>query len=289
MYTRRDVLRGAAALAAPVALAQKGGWQIGCFTRPWDQVEYRSGLDAIAEAGFRYAGLMSHKGKTRTVITVGTTLEEAATIGEELRKRGLAAISVWGADFGAAKGEAAGVQGLRRLIDCSAACGSPALLLGGTGKPELAGPYYKAVAECCAYAESKGVGLSVKPHGGGNATGPECRKLVESVGQRNFRIWYDPGNIFHYSKGALDPVDDVPALNGLITGVVIKDWKPPIGVMITPGTGNVRWREVMARARKGGFTSGPLVVECLDRGEGSSLVAEARKARRFVEELVAGN
>jgi hypothetical protein len=27
-------------------------WQIGCYTRPWDQYEYRVALDAIAEAGY---------------------------------------------------------------------------------------------------------------------------------------------------------------------------------------------------------------------------------------------
>lgn len=141
------------------------------------------------------------------------------------------------------------------------------------------------MAECCDYGASKGVRLSVKPHGGVNATGPQCRKLIESVGHRNFRVWYDPGNIFHYSKGAVDPVEDVLALDGLIAGMSIKDFKPPEGVMITPGTGNVNWREMMARARKGGFTSGALVVECLYRGPGADLVAEARKARQFLEEL----
>jgi sugar phosphate isomerase/epimerase len=160
-------------------------------------------------------------------------------------------------------------------------------MVGGTSKAELVDQYYDIVAKCCDYGVSKGVGISVKPHGGFNATGPQCRKLVEKVGHRNFRIWYDPGNIFHYSKGVVDPVDDVPSLDGLITGMSIKDFKPPIGVMVTPGTGMVRFPELMARARKGGFTGGPLIVECLYRGEGADLVAEARKARQLLEQLTA--
>lgn len=285
---RRTFLRGAAGLAASAALpATGGGWLIGCYTRPWDRFDYRTALDGMAEAGYKHAGLMTHAGKSRTVVSVETTPEEAADIGGEVRKRGLTLVSVYGGDFGAARGMEAGIAGLRRLIDNCAACRCPELMLAGTSRPELAGPYFKIVAECCDYGASKGVRLSVKPHGGVNATGPQCRKLVETVGHRNFRVWYDPGNILHYSKGAVDPVEDVPALDGLIAGMSVKDFKPPEGVMITPGTGNVNWREVMARAKKGGFTSGALVVECLYRGAGADLVAEARKARRFLEELTA--
>jgi hypothetical protein len=37
------------------------GYQLGCYTRPWDQWDYRVALDGIAEAGFKYAG--SHDGQ----------------------------------------------------------------------------------------------------------------------------------------------------------------------------------------------------------------------------------
>jgi sugar phosphate isomerase/epimerase len=287
---RRDFFRGALGLLGGVALAQGAkGWQVGCYTRPWDQFEYRVALDGIAEAGYKYAGLMTHNagGRARTVVGSETTPEEAAAVGEEVRKRGLQAISIYAGDFGAAQGLPAAIAGLRRLIDNSAACRCPGLLLGGTGREELVGPYYTAVAECCDYALSKGVGLSVKPHGGSNATGPECRKLIETVGHKNFRVWYDPANIFYYSKGAIDPVDDLPSVAGFVVGMSVKDFRPPAEVMITPGTGLVNFPRVMELAKRGGFTGGPMVVECLSRGEGVNLVAEARKARQLVERLTA--
>jgi hypothetical protein len=37
-------------------------YRIGCYTRPWAQYEYRVALDAIAEAGYKYVGLMTTKG-----------------------------------------------------------------------------------------------------------------------------------------------------------------------------------------------------------------------------------
>ncbi len=38
---------------------------IACYTRPWAKYEYRVALDAIAEAGYKYVGLMTTKGRTQ--------------------------------------------------------------------------------------------------------------------------------------------------------------------------------------------------------------------------------
>lgn len=290
---RRDFLKATTALAfggatgglsAVAATELEPPYQIGCYTRPWDQYEYRVALDGIAEAGFKYAGIMTAKGKSRVMITTQTTPEEAAQIGEEVKKRGLKTLSVYG-DFSAAESVEKAIEGLRRLIHNCAACGSPNLLLGGTSDEKLFERYYKAIAECCDYAASKNVGLTIKPHGGQNATGSQCRQIIERVGHRNFRLWYDPGNIFYYSDGKLDPVDDSSAVASLVVGMSVKDFKAPKEVLVTPGTGLVKFSDVLARLKKGGFTRGPLIVECLDRGDATQVTAEAKKARRFLEEL----
>jgi len=277
-----------AAGAAPAAASEAatGRWQIGCYTRPWDRWDYRTALDAIAEAGYRFAGLMTTKSKTRLVISVETTPEEAQAVGEECTKRGLKVPSVYGGGIPVAKSLEAGIAGLKRLIDNCAACGAANLMMGGIGNKDLYEPYYKAIAQCCDHAAEKKVGISVKPHGGLNATGPQCRKTIEMVGHTNFRIWYDPGNIFYYSNGELDPVADAATVDGLVVGMCIKDYRHPKEVMLTPGTGQVDFAKVMARLAQGGFTGGPLVVECLARGDLAQTLAEAKKARRFVEELV---
>jgi sugar phosphate isomerase/epimerase len=242
-------------------------------------------LDAIAEAGFKYAGLMTAKSKTGLVISVSTTLEEAERIGEEIKKHGLAVPSVYGGGIPVEKSLKAGIEGLKKLIDNCAACGAKNLLMGGTGNEKLYKLYYKAIAECCDYATEKGIGISVKPHGGLNATGPQCRKTVEMVGHENFRIWYDPGNILYYSNGELDPVVDAATVDGLVVGMCVKDYRHPKDVLVTPGTGKVNFPAVLTRLKKGGFTRGPLVVECLERGDLKQTLTEARKARRFLEEL----
>ncbi len=280
--TRRQFV-GSALLATAGAMFSRAGqpprWQIGCYTRPWAQYDYHVAFDGIAAAGFKYVGLMTTKSKTSLIISLTTTPKEAAAIGAEAKQRGLEVISMWADQFSTDN-----TDGLKRLIENSAACGCPNLLLGGTDEKH-ADAYYKIVAECCDYAAAKGVGLSVKPHGGTNANGARCRKIIDQIANKNFRLWYDPGNIFYYSDGKLDPVDDAAAVDGVVAGMSVKDFRAPKEVELTPGTGKVNFAKVLSRLQQGGFTHGPLVVECLDRGDLAHVNAEAVKARQFLEAL----
>lgn len=297
-FLARTAAIGVSSLAATAAAAQApggNGWQIGCYTRPWDRHDYRVALDAIAEAGFKHAGLMTCKSEQgNLVISADTTPEAAHRIGLEVKKRGMQVPSVYGGGFRVEKSLKDGIAGLRRLIDNCAAAEAKTLMVGGIGSEKLAVDYYKAVAEVCDYAAQQHVGIVLKPHGGLNATGPQCRKWSEHVGHKNFTLWYDPGNIFYYSDGKLDPVDDAPSVADLVTGMCIKDFtmlqsdgKAVKEVMLAPGTGRVDFPAVVAALKKGGFTTGPLVIECLARGELPEMLAGAKRARKFVEQLLA--
>jgi sugar phosphate isomerase/epimerase len=285
--SRREFLGGAAAAALGAVSPAGAGRPIGCYTRPWDQLDYRAALDAIAEAGFKHAGLMTAKSKSKLVLSAATTPEEAEQVAAELKKRDLSVPSVYGGDIGVARGLQAGLDDLRRLTDSCAAVGAKDLLMGGTGNPKLFDHYYKAVAEGCDYAAERNLGISVKPHGGLNADGAQCRKICELVGKKNFGVWYDPGNILYYSDAKLDPVKEAGEVDGRVVGISIKDYRHPKNVALTPGTGQVDFPAVMARLKQGGFLNGPLVIECLAPGDPPQLLEEARKARRFVEDLVA--
>ncbi|HUX97309.1 MAG TPA: sugar phosphate isomerase/epimerase family protein [Bacteroidales bacterium] len=259
-------------------------WQTGCFTRPWAQFDYVEAFDGIAEAGFSYAGLMSSK--SGPIITKDTNPEQAAKIYEEARSRGLKIACIHGGNFDVSNSVTKGIEGLKSLIDSSAICGCPNLLLLGINKPEFVEDYYKVVGECCDYAAGKGVIISIKPHGPLNNTGMECRPLIEKIRHKNFRLWYDPGNIYYYSDGKINPVDDAVEVDGLVTGMSIKDFRMPKDVEITPGTGMVNFQKVMKRLRKGGFKQGALLVECLSKGDLKFINYEARKAYGFLEELL---
>ncbi|MHC4495015.1 MAG: neutral/alkaline non-lysosomal ceramidase N-terminal domain-containing protein, partial [Planctomycetota bacterium] len=90
---------------------------------------------------------------------------------------------------------------------------------------------------------------------------------------------------YYYSEARLDPVTDAATVDGLVVGMCIKDYKHPKNVAVTPGTGMVDFPAVLARLKQGGFTGGPLVVECLEPGDLEHTLAEAKKTREFLEEL----
>jgi sugar phosphate isomerase/epimerase len=286
--SRRHFIEKVVIASTGVALlpaAKTSRWQIGCYTRPWAEFDYRVAFDGIAGAGFKYAGLMTCK--SGLVISKDTTPEQAVKIKEEANARGLKIASLYGGNFDVSKSVAEGITGFKSMIDNASLCDSPNLLLAGIAEPELVDNYYKVVSECCNYAAGKGVGISVKPHGPLNSTGRECRPLIEKVGHKNFRLWYDPGNIYYYSDGNLSPVDDAADVDGLIAGMSVKDFRMPKDVNVTPGTGMVNFQGVMRRLKQGGFIRGPLIVECLALGDVSFINAEARKALQFLEELTA--
>jgi len=285
---------GMAAMAASTAetlcgadtsgAAPKAAWQIGCYTRVFDQFDYPVAFDAIAEAGFKYVGLLTTNTKQWVMIRTTTPVEEVQGMHQAARKRGLKVLSVYG-DFSVSESREAGIRGLRQLIDDTAVCECPNLMLGGTSDEKVYPLYYKTIVECCDYAATKGIGLSIKPHGGQNATGPQCRKAIELVGKKNFGLWYDPGNIFYYSDGKLDPVADAATVDGLVVGMSVKDFLPPKEVLVNVGEGRVDFPAVFARLKQGGFTHGPLIVECLARGPLESVKAAATKARQLLEQL----
>jgi sugar phosphate isomerase/epimerase len=224
--------------------------------------------------------------KAGILVAPETPPEDVLKMAAESRTRGLRIASIYGGNFLKQGTVAGSVTNLQRLIDHVGRCECPHLLLGGTSRAELVNDYYTVVAECCGYAAARGVVLTIKPHGGTNSTGPQCRRLIENVGRPNFKLWYDPGNIFYYSDGKLNPVDDARSVDGLVAGMSVKDFRLPKEVNVTPGTGQVDFAAVMAQLRRGGFRGGPLIVECLAPGSAPEVTAEARKARRFVEELV---
>jgi sugar phosphate isomerase/epimerase len=260
-------------------------WQIGCYTRPWAKYDYRTAMDAIAEAGFKHVGLMTANTKSHLVMSVGDTLEEAVRVGGEAKKCGLEIPSIYGGQINVQRYDSAVVD-LRHLIDLCAAAGAKNLLIAGVGELAQYGVYYGAIADCCDYAADKKLGLTIKPHGPLNATGPQLRSVIEKVNHKNFTAWYDAGNVLYYSDGKLNPVDDAAALNGLVTGWCIKDYQRPKQVDVTPGTGQVDFRAIFARLKRGGFTGGPLIVETLSSGDLPHLLVEARKARQFLEALI---
>lgn len=253
-------------------------WQIGAYTRVWGSVNYRVALDGMAEAGYKFAGLSTHE--DGRVVDRDTPPEVAVKVGEEIRKRGLELVTLSGGSHDVSKSLKEGIGGLKRLIDNSVYCGAPTIQINSIHNPELEGPFYKAIDECCDYAAEKGVMITLKPHGN---VGAYCLEQIKKVNHNNFKLWYDPGNVYHATHGETDPVNDAVGLDGYVVGMAVKDFRLPRDVNVTPGTGMVDFPKLITRLQQGGFTRGPLVVELVSQGDYAHATAEARKAREFLE------
>ncbi len=295
--TRRDFLKFSAACGTVAAMSIGGqaaesgtgvyfenrGWLIGCWTRPWASHDYRVGFDAIAEAGFRFVALTGAKTSTGRVIAPKTSLDDATKVGEEARKRGLTITTVYGGDVALEKG----TSELLRMLELCKAAGGWSVMLSRVGDEGSYDSCCKVIKDCCGQAASDRLAIVLKPHGGTTGTGPQLRNCIEHVGHKNFTLMYDPGNVFFYSKGAVDPAVDCRSVQGLVTGVSVKDYIAPGEIMFTPGTGKVDFPAMMRTLRDAGFTHGPLMIEALTPGDLPKTLVEAKKAQQFVEELVA--
>jgi sugar phosphate isomerase/epimerase len=276
--------------ASATAPGKSPSYTIAAYTRPFDKFDLPTALDMIVEAGFGSVGLMTSRSpapsKRGMYFPVNLQLkpEDVEKIAGEVRQRRLQVLSVFGV-FDVGKTVDDTVRRMHTLIDYSAIVGTRNLLIGGTDQ-KRAEAYYQAVKEACPYAAEKGIEITIKPHGGSNGTGQECRKLITKVGRKNFRLYYDPGNIFFYSGGQLDPARDSASVDGIVSGLIIKDFRPPKDVMVNPGEGKVDFRVVLANLKRGGFTNGPIILETLAPGDRAQVAAEARAARAFMQSLV---
>ena len=265
-------------------------WKVGCFTRPWAEHEYTVALDAIAEAGFTYAGMMNttRNGKGGQMLNWDTPLEEAAKMAEACKSRGLTVAAAWGGRFPTEQGLDAAIDGMKKLVDVSEAATVPDILLGGEGRAEYLEVYESAIKACLDYAQGKNVRICMKPHDTFNFTGEDCKGTVKRIDHPNFAFYYDPGNILHYSKGQRAPEMDSVGIGDAVHGMCVKDYREGVSVNITPGTGQVDFKKVLQNLRDAGFQGGPMIIECLNPGTLEEILAEAKKTRVFVEDLIAG-
>jgi sugar phosphate isomerase/epimerase len=265
-------------LSACNTFSKTSPWLIGCYTRAWGSRNYLIALDGMVEAGYKYVGLSTHdKGR---VIDRDTAPDIAFQVGEEIKKRGLKLVALSGGTFDSNAPVSQGIEQLKRLIDNAERCGAPLIQLNDIANQALEPDFYKVISECCDYGLEKKVLITVKPHG---STGAECREHVDRINHKNFKLWYDPGNVAYYTEGKVDPVQDAEALDGVVVGMAVKDFKQPKNVNITPGTGIVDFEKLITRLKKGGFSKGPLIVEQLAPGELPFVNAEARKVREYLE------
>lgn len=258
---------------------------LGATTRPWHKWSFTQACQAIAAAGYTDVAVYSNEGKTP--VDSQSTADEAEAIGTVARGYGLdPSMLLGGPKLDVSVDEA--VADYCKLIDAAAALGTKWLMNCGTEDPSAFDAYREIMRQCAPYAESKGVALNMKPHGGIGLTGKMMAETVESVGHPNFTVCYDPGNMIYYTKGDVRPETDVHDVAQHVATCIIKDCIVTDGtpeVWILPGEGWVDFESVLGSLVKAGF-AGPLYVECLGGEELDDINDRAKRTHQFLSGIM---
>jgi sugar phosphate isomerase/epimerase len=258
-------------------------WPIGCFNRPWTNWSFDQALQAIKAAGYTTAGLLSRT-KEEPFIGTEATPEYLAGLKQRIAASGLTA------NLGALRSQhdialEDAIRAMRQQIDNAHLLALQYVMSFGADNPTEFAHYFKVMNDTAAYAADKGIQLVMKPHGGISGTAGEILRVIEAVNHPNFSIWYDAGNIIHYT--GKDPVAEIDPIAAHITGFCAKDCGELKGdVMLQFGAGKVDFAAVFQRLKATGF-NGPVMVECCKVGQtAEETTINARANREFLEKVL---
>jgi sugar phosphate isomerase/epimerase len=237
-------------------------WVLGCTTRPFNTLSYEEAFARIGAAGYEDVAVFANEGQIP--VRSESTRAEIAAVKEAAAAAGIRPSMILGKTQLEAGAQAA-LDDYRRLIDHAAAVGASWLLDLGTGNEEHYDAYIALMQQAAPYAESAGLSITMKPHGGISLTTEHLLSACKKVGHAAFAISYDPGNIIYYTNGDRRPESDVAEVAAKVSSLIVKDCIVEAGkpdVMVTPGDGLVDFAVVLCELIKGGF-NGPSYVECV--------------------------
>ncbi|MGI5820132.1 MAG: sugar phosphate isomerase/epimerase family protein [Armatimonadota bacterium] len=265
------------------------GYQVGAFARPWLRFSWEQFLSGAAGAGYRYMGFMRHQGHE---LLPGLSGERIAEIKQSLADHGLTPTTEISLHHSGRcplhLGTEAAVAEALGQLDVMDAVGVPYYISCGTPEESLRETLFTVLREAAAYGAELGITVTIKSHGGPAGTCHDLVRMVETIDHPNFGIYFDPGNVIYFTgESPLDGIDEVAPH---VVGAIVKDETGGErgSVEIEPGTGDVPFEEVFDRLRAGGFTSGPVTVECLGGDDLEEINRLAARVRERVEGWLAG-
>lgn len=285
-FIHQTIIAGTAMMISnPIESQAKGvKWQIGCFNRPWAKWSFDQTLKGIQSAGYKTTGLLT---RTKEEVFIGAAATESylQNLKTQIASGGLRA------NMGALSSRhniplEDSIREVRKQIDNARFLSLKYVMSFGADNPEEFSHYFKVMSDAAAYAQGKGIGLVMKPHGGISGSSSEILRVIKEVNHRNFSIWYDAGNIIYYT--GKDPLAEIEPIARHITGFCAKDCGEVKGdVMIQFGEGKVDFAGVFKKLKATGF-KGPVMVECCKIGQTpEETSANARANRQFLEKILA--
>ena len=245
----------------------------------------RSGCDCRGGVQVRRADDHEVQVGTRD-LRLDTTPEEAAQIAEEIKKRNLKVASVYGGGIPVEKSLEAGIEGLRRLIDNCAACGTMNLLMGGIGDREALRAVLQGDRRVLRLRGRQGHGhqrQAARRAQRHRAAVPKDRRVRRAQELRH--LVRPRQHLLLLRRQAQSRWTTPPASMGWSWACPSRTSSRPRTSMSRRGPGWSISRRSSPSSRPAASRSGALVVECLEPGDLPHTLAEAKKTREFLEKL----
>jgi sugar phosphate isomerase/epimerase len=256
---------------------------LGVTDRPWgDEYTLDDALAGIATAGFQYYGFLR---KTRRVWgEPETTPEQLAALKAQVQRHGLTP-SFIPSSVSMDLSEDDAVARVRRIVDHAKGVGVDVLVEMGA-KVENAEKYFAVMRRAAPYAESQGVTIALKPHGGLSTTGDDCLRAVQAVNHPAFQLCFDPGNLLHYAGQR--PEQELPKLAPYSVAMCVKDETGGLkgNVNVTPGDGDVDFLAVFKILKDHGFEGKPAIIECLGGKTKEEVDWQATRAFAYLSQVL---
>jgi len=267
-------------------------FRIACMTLPYSQYPLERALTGLKSAGYRHVAWgTTHKetGESRgvPVMAADAPPAKAKELGQRCRDLGLDPLMMFSGIY---PEDPKGVEVLTRRIEQAAAAGIPQVLTFGHTSGDNRKLWVERFKQLGPVARDHEVLLVVKQHG---ETGQVTGEIVREVNDEGIKVNYDAGNVMDYTKGKVNPLDDIQTCAELIRSFCIKDHRMfPVNQDCGPGLGEIDHYRLLANVAFTGRQM-PLCCENISapairattREEVDSL---ARRAREFLETVIQG-
>jgi sugar phosphate isomerase/epimerase len=262
-------------------------FQIACMTLPYSQYPLARALEGIKSAGFQFVAWGTNhrevgESKPVPVIAADAPPNKAKELADRCRDMGLTPVLMFSSIYPEASN---GVEVLTHRLQQAAAAKIPHVLTFGHTDGQNRRIWVERFKQLGPIARDLGVLLVVKQHG---ETGQVTGEIVREVDDAGIRVNYDAGNVMDYTKGQVNPLDDIKTCAELIHSFCIKDHRMfPVNQDCGPGLGEIDHYRLLANVAHTGREM-PLACENISAPkirptDPAQLDSLARRAREFLE------
>lgn len=274
------------------AKEQPTRFQIACMTLPYSQYPLARALAGIQEAGYKFVAWgTTHKeeGEPKGVpaMPADANPAKAKQLGQKCRDLGLEPLMMFSGIY---PEDPKAMEVFKSRILQAEAAGMPQVLTFGHTKGPNRKLWVKRFKELGPIARDHGVLLVVKQHG---ETGEVTGEIVREVDDKNVLVNYDAGNVMDYTKGKINPLEDIKTCAANIRSFCIKDHRLfPVNQDCGPGLGEIDHYRLLHHVAFTGLAM-PLCCENISIPGVKSTTPEdidtcAKRAREFLELVILG-